>query len=219
VLPSDWSRVLSDELSSPWFRALEKTLAVERKRARVFPEADEVFEAFRLTAFEQVRVVVLGQDPYHREGQAHGLAFSVRPGIKPPPSLKNIYKELRADLGGEIPSHGCLTHWSEQGVLLLNTVLTVREGEAGSHQGLGWEQLTDAVISKISQRDEHAVFALWGAHARKKAKLIDLQKHSVLEAAHPSPLSQGKWFGSRPFSAINAALESHGQRGIEWLAQ
>src|SRR5262249_491653 len=155
---------------------------------------DEVFSAFRLTPFQKTRVLVLGQDPYHGAGQAHGLAFSVKPGVKPPPSLVNIYKELHADLGCARPETGCLIPWAEQGVMLLNAVLTVREGEPNSHKGWGWEELTDAVISALDGRSEHLVFVLWGGHARKKAKLIDRRRHTIVEGAHPSPLSAKQWF-------------------------
>jgi len=190
-------------------------VADERAKAVVFPPADEVFSAFHHTPFARTRVVILGQDPYHGEGQGHGLAFSVKPGVKTPPSLVNMYKELERDLGCAIPSTGSLLPWAKQGVLLLNTVLTVRSAEPNSHKGLGWEALTDAAIRVVSDRAEHAVFVLWGGHARKKAKLVAAH-HTLIEGAHPSPLSVKQFIGSRPFSKVNAALAAHGQPPIDW---
>ncbi len=216
ALPAGWQALLAEELASPWFRELEATVEADRAKHAVFPPRGEVFTAFRLTPLESVRVVLLGQDPYHGEGQAHGLAFSVKPGVKPPPSLKNIFKELVVDVGCPMPETGCLEGWARQGVLLLNTVLTVREGEAHSHKGLGWERFTDAVIEKVNARSSHVVFVLWGGPARKKARLVDTSRHSLVEGAHPSPLSARHWFGCRAFSAIDAALERHGQRAIDW---
>jgi uracil-DNA glycosylase len=216
TLPDDWAEVLGDQLAQPWFRELGDRLKKERASATVYPPEDEVFSAFQLTPFKETRVLLLGQDPYHGAGQAHGLAFSVKPGVKPPPSLVNIYKELHADVGCARPEGGCLIPWAHQGVMLLNTVLTVREGEPNSHKGWGWEPLTDAVIAALDRRAEHLVFVLWGGHARKKAKLIDRRRHTIVEGAHPSPLSAKQWFGSRPFSQINAALKQHGQAEIDW---
>jgi uracil-DNA glycosylase len=215
-LPADWAEVLALELGSPWYRQLLLEIAGEREGATVYPPVDEVFSAFHLTPFEKTRVLLLGQDPYHGAGQAHGLAFSVKPGVKAPPSLVNIYKELEADVGCERPATGCLLPWTQQGVMLLNAVLTVREGEPNSHKAKGWEQLTDAVIRVLNERAEHLVFVLWGSYARKKAALIDRKRHTIVEGAHPSPLSAKLWFGSRPFSQINAALSSHGQAPIDW---
>jgi len=210
-LPSDWAQVLDVDL-----RQLSQRLAGERARTAVYPPEAEVFSAFQLTPFADTRVLLLGQDPYHGPGQAHGLAFSVKPGVKPPPSLVNIYKELEADLGCARPDHGCLIPWAQRGVMLLNTVLTVRGGEPNSHKGWGWEALTDAVIRALDRRDQHVVFVLWGNHARKKAKLVDRARHTVVEGAHPSPLSAKQWFGSRPFSKINQALLKNGQAAIDW---
>jgi uracil-DNA glycosylase len=215
-LPDDWKALLAGELASPWYAQLCERVARERAAGNVYPPTEQVFAAFRFTPLEKLRVVLLGQDPYHGEGQAHGLAFSVPPGVKPPPSLKNIFKELASDVGCTAPSTGCLEPWARQGILLLNTALTVREGEAGSHAVYGWEKLTDAVIRRVSARPEHTVFVLWGGHARKKAPLIDTAKHTLIEGAHPSPLSQRLWFGSRPFSKIDAALKAHGQPPIAW---
>ncbi len=217
-LPGDWRSALSDELVAVDFDGLMMRVASERGASTVYPPAGETFSAFHLTPFEQTRVVVVGQDPYHGEGQGHGLAFSVKPGVKPPPSLVNMYKELERDLGCPIPSHGSLVAWARQGVLLLNTVLTVRSAEPNSHKGLGWEAFTDAVIRVLSAKRDHLVAVLWGAHARKKAKLFDA-RHTVIEGAHPSPLSVKQFIGSRPFSKVNAALLAHGQPAIDWQVQ
>jgi uracil-DNA glycosylase len=216
-LPRSWSRVLAEEVSAPYYADLQAFLRQERRRWSVYPPADEVFAAFHLTPYDQVRVLLLGQDPYHDEGQAHGLCFSVRPGVKPPPSLMNIFKELRDDIGCRIPTHGHLAHWASQGVLLLNTVLTVRAHRAHSHRGKGWERFTDAVIRKLNQRRKPLVFVLWGRPAQQRAKWIDTARHAVVCAAHPSPLSAGRgFFGSKPFSAVNRALRSQGQEEIDW---
>jgi uracil-DNA glycosylase len=215
-LPSDWRALVGDALGSSWYAQLLQRVKRDRARGNVYPPEGQVFSAFRLTPLKRLKVVLLGQDPYHRPGQAHGLAFSVRRGVKPPPSLLNIFKELSTDIGCERPPDGCLEPWAKQGVLLLNTALTVREGEAGSHAAYGWEKLTDAVIEGLSARRAHTVFVLWGNHARKKARLIDASRHTVVEGAHPSPLSARQWFGSRPFSRVNAALKAHGQPEINW---
>jgi uracil-DNA glycosylase len=214
-LPADWEAILVPELKRLQFGIVLERVAEERARATVYPPQAEVFSAFHLTPYDQMRVLILGQDPYHGKGQAHGLAFSVKPGIKPPPSLVNMYKELHADLGCAIPTTGCLVPWATQGVLLLNTLLTVREAEPNAHKALGWEAITDAVISAASAKTEHVVFVLWGNHARKKAKLV-APRHTIIEGAHPSPLSARLWFGSRPFSKINGALRAHGQQQIDW---
>lgn len=218
ALPSSWQAVLADEMAKPYFKDLIDFVTYERENATVFPPESDVFRAFELTPFDQVRVVLLGQDPYHDEGQAHGLCFSVLPGVKPPASLANIFKELAADLGCAVPGHGNLQSWAEQGVLLLNTVLTVRAHTPGSHKNKGWEKFTDAVIRALSGRDEPVVFALWGDFARKKASLIDAARHRVLVAPHPSPiLGKGpKFLGSRPFSAIGSALDDLGYPRIDW---
>ncbi len=215
-LPPDWRELLSSDLHAPYFKALQEFVAKERKELTVYPPESDVFNAFQLTPFKRVRVLLLGQDPYHDEGQAHGLAFSVRPGVKPPPSLRNILKELHQELGCRIPNNGCLEPWARQGVMLLNAVLTVRAHQPSSHQGMGWEQFTDAVIRKLSDRDDPLVFVLWGGFARKKSKLIDTDRHKVIESAHPSPLSAAKFFGSKPFSKINAALSGLGKDEINW---
>lgn len=213
-LPESWQRELGPELAQPYFAALSSFVAQERERATVFPPPLDVFAAFEATPFERVRAVLLGQDPYHGDGQAHGLCFSVRPGVPLPPSLRNVFKELESDLGIPRPNHGHLSKWAEQGVLLLNTVLTVRKDEANSHAGHGWERFTDSVLRAVS-RKEHVVFLLWGNAARAKAEWIDA-RHTRIESAHPSPLSARKFHGSRPFSRANAALAAHGQGTIDW---
>jgi uracil-DNA glycosylase len=215
-LPEDWRAVLANELKKPYFRQLQEFLAEERQAHTVFPPEPDVFNALKLTPYDRTNVLLLGQDPYHDDGQAHGLCFSVRPGVKPPPSLVNIFKELRDDLGCTIPKHGYLARWAEQGVLLLNAVLTVRAHEPNSHKDKGWETFTDAIIRAVNDRPSPVVFVLWGAYAQKKAKLIDASRNPVLTAAHPSPLSAKKFFGSRPFSAINEALISVGKPPIDW---
>ncbi len=217
TIPAGWRDVLADELAQPSFALLADFVAAERAAHTVYPPEGEEFTALALTPYDAVRVVILGQDPYHGPGQAHGLAFSVRKGVPVPPSLANIYKELRGDLGIEPPGHGSLTDWARHGVLLLNTVLTVRAGQANSHKGHGWERFTDAIMRAISARETPSVFLLWGAPAQKKAALVDETRHSILRAAHPSPLSaRNGFFGSRPFSRANEALEARGQPPIDW---
>jgi len=211
-----WYTKLEEELQKPYFKALEQFVKEERTRFTVYPKESEVFNALKLTPLENTKVVILGQDPYHGPNQAHGLSFSVNYGIKPPPSLVNIYKELHTDVGFSVPNHGNLTEWAKQGVLLLNATLTVRAGEPASHQKKGWEQFTDAIIKLISDEKEHCVFMLWGSYARSKTVLIDTTKHLVLEAAHPSPLARGAFFGSHPFSKANAWLKKHGLEPIDW---
>jgi len=214
---TDWNPILRAELAKPYWPELQRFVADERAQHAVYPSHDEVFAALHLTPFEQVEVVILGQDPYHGPGQAHGLCFSVRPGVAQPPSLRNILKELHTDLGIEPAGHGCLDAWAKQGVLLLNTTLTVRAGQAASHQGKGWETFTDAVIRAVSAKPERVVFILWGASARRKRALIDTTRHTILESAHPSPLSaHNGFFGSRPFSRANEALQAAGQDPIDW---
>ncbi|AKT39084.1 uracil-DNA glycosylase [Chondromyces crocatus] len=217
-LPDSWMSVLSDELEKPYFKKLATYVDAERAAHQVFPPEGDVFSAFRLTPYEEVRVLLLGQDPYHDDNQAHGLCFSVRPGIPTPPSLVNMYKEAVEDVSGfETPRHGCLTAWAEQGVLLLNTVLTVRAHQPNSHKGQGWETFTDAVIKKVSDKPDPVVFVLWGGYAQKKEKLIDARKHIVIKSAHPSPLSaRSGFFGSRPYSKINDALTHAGKPAIDW---
>jgi uracil-DNA glycosylase len=217
ALPQSWAPVLRDELTAPYFLDLQAFVEQERQRHAVYPPPSDVFAALALTPYDQVRVLVLGQDPYHGEGQAHGLCFSVRPGISPPPSLVNIFRELHADLGYPIPSHGHLAAWARRGALLLNTVLTVRAHEAGSHRGHGWEKFTDAVIRRVNEKREPVVFVLWGRPAQQKIKWIDISRHVVVTAAHPSPLSAHRgFFGSRPFSAVKQALRSRGQAEFDW---
>ena len=209
--------IVGEEVVQPYFDDLRKFLSAERAAHTILPAEPDVFAALNLVSFDQVRVVLLGQDPYHDIGQAHGLAFSVQPGVKIPPSLRNIYKELAADLACAVPAQGCLTRWAEQGVLLLNTVLTVRAHQANSHRGKGWETFTDAIIERLGQRPAPIVFVLWGKPAQAKKKLIDANRHVVLEAAHPSPLSaHNGFFGSKPFSRINQTLREWGQAEIDW---
>lgn len=215
TLPKGWS-ALSAECDKPYFVALRAFLESERASHSVFPPAADVFRALELTPLSDVKVVLLGQDPYHDDGQAHGLCFSVLPPTPPPPSLKNMFRELKSDLGIEPALHGDLSSWAKEGVLLLNTVLTVRAHEAASHKKRGWELFTDAVISKVNESVKPVVFCLWGNHARAKAKLVNRERHVVIEGAHPSPLSARKFFGSKPFSAINAALVASGRTPIHW---
>jgi len=217
VIPPSWRAALAGELREPYFAKLMAFVAEERKKGTVYPAEQDTFAALQMTDYERVSVVILGQDPYHGPGQAHGLAFSVKPGVATPPSLRNIFKELEADAGCSAPAHGCLAGWARQGVLLLNTTLTVRQGEANSHQKSGWPRFTDAIIRAVRARREQAVFVLWGAPAQKKESLIDTTRHVVIKSPHPSPLSahQG-FFGSRPFTKANAALREFGKREIEW---
>jgi uracil-DNA glycosylase len=216
-IPPSWQAPLSEERDKPYLTRLEAFLEDERARHSVFPPAEDVFSALKSTPYEQVKVLIVGQDPYHDDGQAHGLAFSVRPGVRVPPSLVNIYKELQSDLGIPPARHGYLQAWAEQGVLLLNTSLTVRAHAAASHKGRGWEQLTDAVIRAVNALPRRVVFVLWGGHAQKKRPLIDGPQHVVIESAHPSPLSaRNGFFGSRPFSTINRALEEAGVAPVDW---
>jgi uracil-DNA glycosylase len=216
-LPEDWARVLAAEFGQPYFRALQDYVAAERARGPVYPPDQDVYAALRHTPYERVKALLLGQDPYHGPGQAHGLCFSVLPGLPLPPTLANIFRELKEDLGIEAPRQGCLTRWADQGVLLLNAVLTVRAGEANSHKARGWERFTDAVIRAVNAKPTPVVFLLWGAYAQKKAALIDARRHRVIQSAHPSPLSaHAGFFGSKPFSAVNCALRETGQGEIDW---
>lgn len=212
-LPASWLPIVGDKFTAELHAFLES----ERSQHQVFPPPEQVFAALQSTPYDQVRVVILGQDPYHDVGQAHGLAFSVQPGVRLPASLRNIFKELNDDLGIAVPTCGCLTPWTRQGVLLLNTVLTVRAHQANSHRGKGWEEVTDAIIEQLGQRESPLVFVLWGKPAQAKKKLIDVERHVVLESAHPSPLSaRSGFFGSKPFSKVNQALRAWGQAEIDW---
>ncbi|MED5020272.1 uracil-DNA glycosylase [Paenibacillus chibensis] len=217
MFDNDWDEQLREEVDKPYFNDLRYALAKEYKLHTVYPSKENLFQALKLTSYEHTKVVILGQDPYHGPGQAHGLSFSVMPGVRIPPSLVNIYKELHSDLEVPIPNNGYLVPWAKQGVLLLNTVMTVRDGQANSHKGLGWERFTDAVIEKLNEREKPVVFILWGSHAQKKGAFIDRNKHLVLESVHPSPLSAHRgFFGSRPFSKANAFLASQGMEPIDW---
>lgn len=224
TLPPCWQAALGAELDAPYMRALAAFLAAERAAGKhIFPEAALTFAALRRTKLAAVKAVILGQDPYHRPGQAMGLSFSVPVGVKIPPSLRNIHKELAADCGAAIPPHGCLTAWADQGVLLLNTALSVEEGKAGSHARAGWHAFTDRVIQAVNAGPAPVAFILWGGHARKKAAMLDTARHLVLESDHPSPLAAARgasslrpFSGSRPFSQANAFLESRGRQGIDW---
>lgn len=214
---TDWRPVLQAETNKPYWRTLIEFVNTERGATKVFPKTEDVFNALRLTSYQDVRVVILGQDPYHNDGQAMGLSFSVPEGVRLPPSLVNIYKELSSDLDKKPPITGDLTDWAKQGVLLLNSVLTVRAHQAASHQGKGWEEFTDAVLKAVNEKPEHVVFILWGGFARKKKLLIDTTKHTVIESAHPSPLSAyNGFFGSKPFSKANYALKEHNQKPVNW---
>ncbi|PWU14294.1 MAG: uracil-DNA glycosylase [Bdellovibrio sp.] len=217
-LHESWKSRLAKEFEREYMLNLKKFLREEIRRGKkIFPRGDQYFAALDRTPFERVRVVILGQDPYHGRGQAHGLSFSVPYGVGLPPSLVNIFKELKDDLGLEPPKHGCLEGWAKQGVLLLNAVLTVEEGRAASHQGHGWEQFTDAIIHRLNEERDGIAFVLWGSYAQRKAAFVDRKKHFVLESPHPSPLSAHRgFFGSRPFSRVNAFLRSRGQEPIDW---
>lgn len=218
AINNDWLEALNDEFKKPYYKKLFATVNQEYKTRLIFPPADDVFNAFHLTPLHKVKVVILGQDPYHNENQAHGLSFSVKPEQKEiPPSLVNIYQELHDDLGCTIPNHGCLTKWAQQGVLLLNTVLTVRAHQANSHRGIGWEEFTDAAIMALNSQDRPIVFILWGSPAQRKKVMLNNPNHLILTAPHPSPLSAHRgFFGSRPFSKTNEFLESHGVEPIDW---
>lgn len=213
----DWEPFFASESHKPYFSALQDFVQSERECYEVYPPEDLVYEAFRLTPYQKTKVIILGQDPYHGEGQAHGLAFSVRPDVPLPPSLRNIMRELHDDLGIPISQSGSLNSWATQGVLLLNTTLTVRAHVAGSHQGHGWETFTDRVISAINEKTERCVFLLWGAAAQRKKSLVTQRHHIVIESAHPSPLSAHRgFFGSKPFSQANHALQESGRDPIDW---
>ena len=212
-----WNEILAEEMQKDYYQELQTFVQKRRAEVRVFPEEKNVFNALELTPFESVKVVILGQDPYHGFGQAHGLSFSVQKGTPLPPSLKNIYKELQEDIGGELPTEGDLSHWAKQGVLLLNTVLTVEEGNANSHKGKGWERLTNRLIESLNELKHPVIFILWGKPAQDKEKLIINPNHVILKAPHPSPLSAYRgFFGSKPFSRVNDILIQQGQTPIRW---
>ena len=214
---NEWDALLADEIKKDYYLRLREFLKQEYTTRRIYPPMEDIFNALRHTSYSDVRAVILGQDPYHGAGQAHGMCFSVKKGTPPPPSLQNIFKELKADLGIEPPNHGELTQWADNGVLLLNTVLTVREGQANSHRGMGWEHFTDRVIQLLNERQQPIVFLLWGGNARSKANLITNPQHLVLQCAHPSPLSAyNGFFGCRHFSKTNEFLTQHGMQPINW---
>lgn len=218
ILKNDWAAKLEEEFEKPYYLQLRQFLIREYQNEVVYPDKYDIFNALHLTSYSETKVVILGQDPYHGQGQAHGLSFSVKPGVTPPPSLKNIFKELHRDLGCRIPDNGCLLPWAKQGVLLLNTVLTVREGRPNSHRGMGWEQFTDQVIRHLNQRDFPVVFILWGSHAQEKEQFIDSSRHYVIKSPHPSPFSANRgFFDSRPFSAANRFLRELNRAEIDWL--
>ncbi|WP_017725907.1 uracil-DNA glycosylase [Halalkalibacterium ligniniphilum] len=217
ILKNDWSFYLKEEFSKPYYRELREFLKQEYRTKTVYPSMYELFNALHYTPYEKTKVIILGQDPYHGPGQAHGLSFSVKPGIKAPPSLQNMFKELQEDLGCTIPNNGYLVPWAEQGVLLLNTVLTVRQNEPASHKGKGWEIFTNRVIEALNEREKPVIFVLWGRHAQAKQELITAPQHYILTAPHPSPFSANRgFFGSRPFSTINRILKEQGDEPINW---
>jgi uracil-DNA glycosylase len=218
TLPASWKPALGNELKQPYYQKLQEFVEAERATHTIYPPEADVFNAFKFTPFDKVSVFLLGQDPYHGAGQAHGLCFSVQPHVKRlPPSLINIYKEMKVDIGTTTPNNGYLAHWAEQGIVMLNAVLTVRAGEANSHKGKGWEKFTDAAIKAVNDKPDPVVFVLWGGYAQKKAALIDTGRHIIIQSAHPSPLSaHNGFFGSRPFSKINAALKAAHKPEIDW---
>lgn len=217
IFHNDWAELLNDELQEPYYQELRQFLIGEYRTQKIFPNMYDIFNALHFTSYAATKVVILGQDPYHEPGQAHGLSFSVLPNVPPPPSLINIFKELRDDLGCFLPNNGCLKPWADQGVLLLNTVLTVRAHAANSHRGHGWEIFTDKIIRLLNEHERPIAFILWGRPARSKKSMITNSRHFVVESAHPSPLSaSGGFFGSRPFSRVNKFLESVGESPIDW---
>ncbi|HWO77011.1 MAG TPA: uracil-DNA glycosylase [Bacillus sp. (in: firmicutes)] len=216
-LNNHWDVLLKEEWEKTYYQRLAATIKKEYENFTIYPKQEDLFNAFRLTDYPDVKAVILGQDPYHGPNQAHGLSFSVKRGERIPPSLRNIYKELKADLGFDSPNHGCLEKWAKEGVLLLNTILTVRDGKALSHRGLGWEMFTDHVISLLNDRDKPVIFILWGKPAQSKLTLIDQEKNPCILAPHPSPLSANKgFFGSRPFSKVNHILKQWNEKEIDW---
>ncbi|OJD70191.1 uracil-DNA glycosylase [Bacillus sp. NH11B] len=217
VLNNDWGPLVAPEFEKEYYHTLANFLKEEYSTHVVYPKVEDIFNALRYTSYENTKVVILGQDPYHGPNQAHGLSFSVQPGIKTPPSLLNMYKELRDEYGYEIPNNGYLVKWAEQGVLLLNTVLTVRQGEANSHKGKGWEHFTDHVIELLNEREKPVIFILWGRHAQAKKKLITNTNHHIIESVHPSPLSARRgFFGSKPYSKVNEILSNMDEKEIDW---
>ena len=217
LLDNDWQEQLQESFEQPYYQQLRAFLKQEYAQQKIHPAMDHIYEALKLTPYHDVKVVILGQDPYHGPNQAHGLSFSVKPGIQPPPSLRNIYKELHTDIGCSIPNNGYLKKWADQGVLLLNTVLTVRAGEANSHKNKGWEIFTDKIISKLNERKDPIVFILWGNNAISKKKLITNPQHYIIQSVHPSPLSATRgFFGSKPFSKTNEFLKSINKQEIDW---
>ncbi|MDA1810529.1 uracil-DNA glycosylase [Bacillus sp. HSTU-bmb18] len=217
VLKNDWGPLLAPEFEKEYYRELDVFLKEEYSIHVVYPKIEDIFNALEYTSYESTKVVILGQDPYHGPNQAHGLSFSVQPDVKTPPSLLNMYKELRDEYGYDIPNNGYLVKWAEQGVLLLNTVLTVRQGEANSHKGKGWEHFTDRVIELLNEREKPVIFILWGRHAQAKKKLITNSNHHIIESVHPSPLSARRgFFGSKPYSKVNTILANMGEREIDW---
>ncbi|AXO95938.1 uracil-DNA glycosylase [Bacillus anthracis] len=217
VLKNDWGPLLAPEFEKEYYRKLADFLKEEYSTHVVYPKKEDIFNALEYTSYENTKVVILGQDPYHGPNQAHGLSFSVQLGVKTPPSLLNMYKELRDEYGYDIPNNGYLVKWAEQGVLLLNTVLTVRQGEANSHKGKGWEHFTDRVIELLNERKKPVIFILWGRHAQAKKKLITNSNHHIIESVHPSPLSARRgFFGSKPYSKVNTILANMGEREIDW---
>ncbi len=217
ILKNDWAHLLEEEFAKHYYLQLRQSLKEEYDKKEVYPEMHDIFNALQYTSYQATRVVVLGQDPYHGTGQAHGLSFSVKPDIKVPPSLQNIFKELQADLGYGIPNNGYLVKWAEQGVLLLNTILTVRKGTPNSHKGMGWESFTDKVISILNDREKPVIFILWGKNAQEKQKLITSSHHFIIKAPHPSPFSAHRgFFGSKPFSQVNQLLKEMGSTEIDW---
>ncbi|CAM3834290.1 uracil-DNA glycosylase [Mesobacillus zeae] len=217
ILHNGWAPLLSGEFEKPYYEALREFLKLEYEKETIYPHKEDIFNSLHYTDYPDVKVVLLGQDPYHGPSQAHGLSFSVKPGVAIPPSLRNIFKELNNDLGCSIPSHGYLKKWADQGVLMLNTVLTVREGRAHSHRGKGWETFTDKVITLLNEREKPVIFLLWGKPAQEKMKLIDKEKHVMITSPHPSPLSARRgFFGSRPFSKVNENLHQLGEQEIDW---
>ncbi|PEA17939.1 uracil-DNA glycosylase [Bacillus cereus] len=217
ILQNDWGPLLGPEFEKEYYQNLANFLKEEYEEHVIYPKVEDIFNALQYTSYGNTKVVILGQDPYHGPNQAHGLSFSVQPGIKTPPSLLNMYKELRDEYGYEIPNNGYLVKWAEQGVLLLNTVLTVRQGEANSHKGKGWEHFTDRVIELLNDREKPVIFILWGRHAQAKKKLITNTNHYIIESVHPSPLSARRgFFGSKPYSKVNTILANMGEREIDW---